>query len=106
MQAFHLHNDCMATLTIRDVPDDVRESLSRDARERGQSLQAFLLGVLRRQASFGRNRQILGEVDRDLASGGGAGPDAPDAAELIDEARTENAVGVRSAVRPRRRPAS
>ncbi|GEM_PF-490586 len=77
------------TLTIRDVPEDVRDALSRDARERGQSLQAFLLNVLKRQGDFSRNRQILAEIDDDLTAGGGAGPDAPDAAELINEARTE-----------------
>lgn len=76
-------------LTIRDVPDEVRDLLSQDAREQGQSLQAFLLSVLRRQADFSRNRRILVEIDSDLHAGGGAGPDAPDAAELIDQARGE-----------------
>ncbi len=77
------------TLTIRDVPEVVRDLLSQEARERGQSLQAFLLSVLRRQASFSRNRRVLAEIDRDLEAGGGAGPDAPDAAEVIDQARGE-----------------
>jgi antitoxin FitA len=97
----------MPTVTIRDVPDDIRESLANDARERGQSLQAFLLGLLRRQAAFGRNKQLLAEVDRDLSAGGGAGPDAPDAADLIEQARSERDVG--AAPRPgsrRRRAAS
>lgn len=75
-------------MTIRDVPDDVRDVLAREARQRGQSLQAFLLGILNRQAAFGRNRQMLSEIERDLADGGGAGADAPDAAEVLDEARS------------------
>jgi len=79
----------MVVLTIRDVPDDVRDALARDARERGQSLQSFLLSVLKRQADFGRNRQLLADIERDLATGGGAGDDAPDAAELLEQARTE-----------------
>jgi antitoxin FitA len=73
----------MAVLTIRDVPEDVKDALARDARERGQSLQAFLLGILKRQAAFGHNRQLLDDIERDLAAGRGAGADAPDAAELL-----------------------
>jgi hypothetical protein len=76
-------------LTIRDVPDEVRDALARDARERGQSLQAFLLSVLKRQAEFSRNRQILADIERDLSRGGGADVDAPDAAELLERARRE-----------------
>lgn len=81
-----------ATLTIRDVPDDVRDALSREARERGQSLQAFLLSVLKRQAAFDRNRQLLAEIEHDLSRGGGAGPDAPDSADLIGQARARQDV--------------
>jgi hypothetical protein len=74
-------------LTIRDVPDSVKDALAREARERGQSLQAFLLGVLTRQAAFRQNELLLAEVDRDMAAGGGAGSDAPDAKDLIEAAR-------------------
>ena len=77
----------MAVLTIRDVSDEVKDALAREARERGQSLQAYLLGVLARQAAFARNRQILDEIERELAAGGGAGADAPDAGELLEQAR-------------------
>lgn len=72
-----------SVLTIRDVPDDVKEALVRTAEERGQSLQALLLSVLRRQAEFSRNERILDEVEQRLSRGGGASPDAPDAAELL-----------------------
>lgn len=83
-------------LTIRDVPDDVRDALAEEARSRGQSLQAFLLGVLRRQADFSRNARILVEVQRDLSAGGGAGAEAPDAADLLDAARGSHAGGGRA----------
>lgn len=83
----------MTVLTIRDVPDDVKDALARDARERGQSLQAFVLSVLEREAAFGRNRELLAEIDRELADGGGAGADAPDAADLIAEARERRTAG-------------
>jgi hypothetical protein len=79
-------------LTVRDVPEDVRDLLASQARERGQSLQGFLLTVLNRQADFGRNRQILAEIGQDLDSGGGADQDAPDAAELIALARAERSI--------------
>jgi len=89
-----MHNESMPTVTIRDVPEDVRDSLAKEARERGQSLQAFLLSLLRRQATFGRNTQLLLQVERDLSAGDGAGPEAPDAADLIDKARSDRVVGV------------
>ncbi len=62
-------------------------------------MQAFLLGVLNQQASFSRNAQILTEVDQDLAAGGGAVDDAPDAAELLERARPQP-----TSTRTRRRP--
>jgi uncharacterized protein (DUF1778 family) len=74
-------------LTIRDVPDDVRDLLAQEARERGQSLQSFLLYVLRRQADYGLNRQILVEIDEDLLASGGADHQAPDAAGALADAR-------------------
>lgn len=74
----------MATVvTVREVPDEVRDLLAQQARERGQSLQAYLLAVLRRQAAFSRNRQLLAEIESEMGSGGGAGPDAPDAADIL-----------------------
>lgn len=79
----------MTVLTIRDVPEDIRDNLAREAREQGQSLQAFLLGMIKQWATFNRNLEIIAEVERDLATGGGGGPDAPDAADLIREARAE-----------------
>lgn len=77
------------TLTIRDVPEDVRDTLAREARERGQSLQAFLLSSLNRQARFGGNRQVLADIEGDLLAGDAADADAPDAAELIRQARLD-----------------
>ena len=79
----------MAVLTIRDVPEDVRVALVESARERGQSLQAFLLAVLKQEAAFSRNRQIIEEIERKLAADGGADADAPNAAEFLAQARAE-----------------
>jgi len=90
----------MTVVTIRNVPDRVRDALAREARERGQSLQAFLLAMLCRQAEFHRNRELLAEIERDLDRGGGTAVDAPDAAELLDQARGDRGSRRRSRHRP------
>jgi antitoxin FitA len=41
-----MHNECMALIQIRDVPEAVRERLARKAAAAGQSMQAYLLGEL------------------------------------------------------------
>ncbi|UPK76818.1 hypothetical protein MU582_09305 [Nocardioidaceae bacterium SCSIO 66511] len=72
----------MVQLTIRDVPVEVKEALASAATSRGQSLQAYALGVLKREADFMTNADLIAEVDLDRAHL--AGEDAPDAAEIID----------------------
>ncbi|MEX5633546.1 FitA-like ribbon-helix-helix domain-containing protein [Parafrankia sp. FMc2] len=74
-------------VTIRDVPEDVRDALAQYARQQGQSLQAFLLGVLTRQSRYALNQQVLVTVEDELAAGGGAGTDAPAAADVLAAAR-------------------
>ena len=49
----------MVALQIRDVPDDVRDELMTQARRRGQSLQAYLLDLVRQQARRGANVALL-----------------------------------------------
>ena len=49
----------MVALQIRDVPDDVRDVLVAQARQRGQSLQAYLLDLVRQQAQRGGNIAML-----------------------------------------------
>lgn len=41
-----MHNAGMVNVTIRDVPDDVHAALLARAAEAGQSLQAYLQGLL------------------------------------------------------------
>ncbi|WP_322753780.1 MULTISPECIES: hypothetical protein [unclassified Frankia] len=76
-------------VTIREVPEDVRDALGAYARQQGQSLQGFLLGLLTRQARFARNQGILAAVERELATGDGADAAAPDAAQVLATARPE-----------------
>lgn len=49
----------MVALQIRDVPDEVRETLAELAATRGQSLQAFLLVVITDEARRSRNIALL-----------------------------------------------
>jgi hypothetical protein len=82
----------MTAITIRDVPDDVRQGLAAEASEAGQSLQAYLLGVLTDRARFAnRNRELLREAEQWFAEhpGEGVGDDGPRAADVIRQARRE-----------------
>lgn len=49
----------MVALQIRDVPEDVRDSLAEQAKARGQSLQAYLLDLVETQARRVRNAAVL-----------------------------------------------
>ncbi|WP_101257390.1 FitA-like ribbon-helix-helix domain-containing protein [Streptomyces barkulensis] len=53
----------MVALQIRDVPEEVRDALAARAREKGQSLQAFLRALVVREASFSRNLDLLREIE-------------------------------------------
>lgn len=46
-------------LQIRNVPEDVRDALVEQAGAKGQSLQAFLLELVRLQASRSANTSVL-----------------------------------------------
>jgi len=45
-----MHNECMALIQIRDVPENVRDELARKAAAAGQSMQSYLLGELTKLA--------------------------------------------------------
>jgi len=51
----------MVALQIREVPEELRDRLSELARQRGQSLQAYLFDVLRDEA---RRQDNLAALDR------------------------------------------
>jgi antitoxin FitA len=58
----------MALIQIRDVPEDVYESIHRRARRAGQSIQAYMLA---RTVEIGRRPtpdEVLAELDGDLAT--------------------------------------
>lgn len=49
----------MSAIQIKNVPDEVRDVLSRAASAKGQSLQSYLADVLAEQAHFARNAELL-----------------------------------------------
>ena len=49
---------------VRDIPDDVHEALQRRAERRGQSLQQYLAGELRRLAEQPTIDELLDRVAR------------------------------------------
>jgi antitoxin FitA len=55
-----MHNECMALIQIRDVPESVRDELARKAATAGQSMQAYLLGELTKLAE----RPSMAEIVR------------------------------------------
>jgi hypothetical protein len=76
----------MVALQIREVPEDVRDTLAERARGRGQSLQAFLLALVEQEARRSRNRALL---DRFAGRNDGTRLDPGDAAEAVRQARGE-----------------
>jgi plasmid stability protein len=59
MVVIFMHNACMVALQIRDVPEEVRDTLAAQARAHGQSLQAYLLDLIETQARRERNVAVL-----------------------------------------------
>jgi plasmid stability protein len=54
----------MPNVLVRDVPDDVHAALQRRAERRGQSLQQFLAGELRRLAERPGVEVVLDRIER------------------------------------------
>jgi plasmid stability protein len=54
----------MANLLVRDVPDDVHSALQHRAEQRGQSLQQYLAGELKRLAARPSLEEVLSGIDR------------------------------------------
>ncbi len=55
-----MHNECMALIQVRNVPESVRDELARKAAAAGQSMQSYLLGELTRLAE----RPTMAEIVR------------------------------------------
>jgi plasmid stability protein len=54
----------MPNVLVRDVPDDIHAALQRRADQRGQSLQQYLAGELRRLAERPSLDEVLDRIER------------------------------------------
>lgn len=54
----------MPNVLVRDIPDDVHAELQRRAEERGQSLQQYLVGELKRLAAKPSLDEALSRISR------------------------------------------
>lgn len=77
-------------MQIRDVPDEVRDVLAQRAKDRGQSLNAYLRDVILREASFARNRAL---IDRVVTERGTSAFTVDDVLAARDAARADHAGG-------------
>lgn len=68
-------------LQIREVPDDVKNVLAAEARRQGQSVQAYLLDLVEREARLLRNAEAFTRTAAYRVA------DAPDPVSLVREAR-------------------
>ena len=57
-------------ITIRNVPTSVRDVLKSRAAAGGQSMQAFLLGELKRIVEFPSNQELMREAEKRLEASG------------------------------------
>jgi plasmid stability protein len=73
----------MATIQIRDVPEDVHRTYRRRAAEAGMSLQEFLLAELVAGARAPTPAEVVAEVHQQLQRGAGQGFSATSSAEFV-----------------------
>lgn len=79
----------MATIQVRDVPDDVQRTYKARAAASGMSLQEYLLAELTEGARLRSPAEIVAEVADEMATEGADGFSRRSAAALIraDRAR-------------------
>jgi plasmid stability protein len=73
----------MATVQIRDVPEDVHRTYRRRAAEAGKSLQEFLLAELVEGARTQTPAEVVAEVRAHLGHGAGDGFSSSSSAEVV-----------------------
>ncbi len=73
----------MATIQIRDVPDDVHRTYRRRAAEAGMSLQEFLLSELVDGARTQTPAEVVGQIEQQLAKGAGHGFSETSSTEFV-----------------------
>ncbi|MEN8114822.1 MAG: hypothetical protein ABFS21_10590 [Actinomycetota bacterium] len=73
----------MATIQIRNIPEEVHRAYRVRAAEAGQSLQEYLRAHLIEFASMSTPAEIVAEVERDIERYGAEGFATESAAEVI-----------------------
>lgn len=77
----------MATIQVRDVPDDVHRVYRRRAAAAGMSLQEFLLSELVSAARVPTPAELVTEVERQMSDRQGRGYTTEASAEHVRAAR-------------------
>ncbi|MGH3931895.1 MAG: FitA-like ribbon-helix-helix domain-containing protein [Pseudonocardiaceae bacterium] len=73
----------MATIQVRDVPDDVHRIYQQRAALTGMSLQEYLRAELTRNARTRTPAELVAEIEQQLTSEGSAGFAARSSATLV-----------------------
>lgn len=58
------HNASVPNVLVRDVPEEIHAALQRRAEQRGQSLQQYLAGELKRLADKPTLDEVLDRIER------------------------------------------
>ena len=77
----------MATIQIRDVPEDVYETIRRRAKAGGQSIQAYMLAQVSEQARRKTKEEALAEFDEVMAGSRSPGLAVDSVLDALDEVR-------------------
>lgn len=79
----------MATIQVKDLPEDVAETYKRRAAEAGQSLQAYMRQELIKGARRLSKAEAIRMIEENLESRPGPGPSMDTIVDVIREARGE-----------------
>ncbi len=77
----------MATIQIRDIPEDAYETIRRRAKVEGKSLQSYMRDQVVEHARRRTKAEVMAELEEALARDPGPGVTAEDVLADLDEAR-------------------
>ena len=77
----------MATIQIRDVPDDVYETIRRRAKAGGQSIQTYMREQIIYEARRRSKEEALAAIQAAMAAEQSPGTTVESILEVLDEAR-------------------
>lgn len=64
-----MYRNLMATIQVRDVPDEVLRALKAKAESRGQTLNRYLLGELEKLAVTRSKEEVMAQIESNLSDG-------------------------------------